>query len=182
MNTHRYILSAVCLSACLFTLQAAENTGSSSAEKSQNRSNQQSELLKGSQLFNANLQDAQGNKIGDIKDFAVNRDSGRIQFAIIDVGGFLGVGSRQIAVPWKAVQEKSDGTLFLNADKNRLQNAPEFKGNWNQLSDASWVHQQNQYYGIGSRRSESSTGSSERNREELKEKSRNEKEDTSTKP
>jgi len=66
--------------------------------------------------------------IGDVNDFVLDRD-GKIAAAVIGVGGFLGVGERNVAVPFAQIRmQERDGrsTLTLNATKDQLQQAPAF--------------------------------------------------------
>lgn len=60
-----------------------------------------------------------GEKMGQIVDVIVDK-SGRIRAAIIDFGGFLGVGSRKIAVDWRAVHFVPGGkTIHITLDLTR---------------------------------------------------------------
>jgi|SRR5665213_2167498 len=68
--------------------------------------------------------------MGHIVDVIVDR-SGQVRAAVIDFGGFLGVGSRKIVVDWKAlrfggVSDKSD-SITLELTKDQVRAAPEYK-------------------------------------------------------
>ncbi|WP_426435235.1 PRC-barrel domain-containing protein [Bradyrhizobium genosp. P] len=68
--------------------------------------------------------------MGRIVDVIVDRD-GKVRAAVIDFGGFLGVGSRKIVVDWKAlrfawVSNKSD-SISLDLTKQQVSAAPEYK-------------------------------------------------------
>lgn len=68
--------------------------------------------------------------MGRIVDVIVDRD-GRVRAAVIDFGGFLGVGSRKIVVDWNAlrfagVSNKSD-SVTLDLTKQQVSAAPEYK-------------------------------------------------------
>ena len=70
-----------------------------------------------------------GGDLGMMVDVIVDR-SGRPQAAVIDFGGFLGVGSRKIAVDWELLQfdpHAHNGRVTLNVDRNEVQGAPEYK-------------------------------------------------------
>ena len=68
--------------------------------------------------------------IGRVVDVLVDHD-GRVRAAIIDFGGFLGVGSRKIAVDWDALKfaPTDDGrnTVTLDLTRDQMKAAPEFK-------------------------------------------------------
>jgi hypothetical protein len=57
---------------------------------------------------------------------------GRVRVAIIDFGGFLGVGDRKIAVDWPLLRfnpDRSDPSLLLSVTREKLKAAPEYKDN-----------------------------------------------------
>jgi sporulation protein YlmC with PRC-barrel domain len=55
-------------------------------------------------IINANVQSRNGEIIGEIENLVVDR-RGRITHAIIDVGGFLGIGEKQVAVPFDRLED-----------------------------------------------------------------------------
>ncbi len=68
--------------------------------------------------------------MGRIADVLVDR-AGRVCAAIIDFGGFLGVGSRKIAVDWNALHfpqpGKPGGRIALELTRDQVRTAPEYK-------------------------------------------------------
>ena len=90
-----------------------------------------------STYYNEDVYDNQENKIGDVNDILLDKD-GRVSTVIIGVGGFLGVGEKDVAVAFSAlkVAEKSgDRYLVINATKDVLEKAPGYiydktKGIW----------------------------------------------------
>jgi len=91
-----------------------------------------------SSLIGMDVRNSQGEKLGDIKDLAVDLHSGKIAYAVLSVGGFLGIGEKYVAVPPSEFQLGPEGKeLTLNADKARIQGAPGFaRNNWPDLN--SW--------------------------------------------
>jgi sporulation protein YlmC with PRC-barrel domain len=76
--------------------------------------------------YNEDVYDPKDNKIGDVNDLLLDK-KGRIQAVIVGVGGFLGVGEKDVAVPFEAlkVAEKNGDTyLVMNATKQTLEKAP----------------------------------------------------------
>jgi hypothetical protein len=69
-----------------------------------------------------------GDDMGRIDDIVVDRD-GQVMAAIIDFGGFLGVGSRKIAVDWRSLHfdPKKAGAVVVNLTKDQLRVAPVYK-------------------------------------------------------
>jgi hypothetical protein len=68
--------------------------------------------------------------MGRIVDIIVSRDS-QVHAAIIDFGGFLGIGTRKIAVDWRALNfapaGKPPGSITLDLTRNQVRLAPEYK-------------------------------------------------------
>jgi hypothetical protein len=76
-----------------------------------------------------NVYDPNENRIGDIKDVLVDK-SGKIATLIVGVGGFLGAGEKDVAVPFEAAHptmKDNKWWLVMNATKDGLKSAPVFK-------------------------------------------------------
>jgi sporulation protein YlmC with PRC-barrel domain len=79
-----------------------------------------------SDYYNQSVYDAKDNKIGDINDLLVEKD-GKISAAIIGVGGFLGAGEKNVAIPFMALKlTEKNGKRYLVMDttKEALNKAP----------------------------------------------------------
>ena len=80
-------------------------------------------------FYKQNVYDPGDNKIGEISDLLVEPD-GKIPAVMVSVGGFLGIGEKDVAVPFNAVRiTKKDNKTYLelNATKDALKSAPGFK-------------------------------------------------------
>jgi hypothetical protein len=68
--------------------------------------------------------------VGRIIDLLADRH-GRVQAAVIELGGFLGIGTRKIAVEWSALRFESDGKqpVIVEMTRDQLRVAPEYKPN-----------------------------------------------------
>jgi hypothetical protein len=72
---------------------------------------------------------SKGENLGLVVDVLVDK-SGEPQAAVIDFGGFLGVGSRKVAIDWKLLdfsQLEQNGTVVLGLDRAQISAAPEYK-------------------------------------------------------
>ena len=80
-----------------------------------------------SKLHGATVSNPQNQKIGTLDDLIVGKD--RVLFAIVEVGGFLGIGSHFIAVPYSSLQINEDGSRIVlpGATKQQVKGLPEFK-------------------------------------------------------
>ena len=108
-------------------------------------------LIRGHTFIGANLENPQGQNLGEIKDVVIDRASGRMAYSVVSFGGFLGMGEKLFAVPWGAFsQPKADkDTFVLDVDKERLKNAPGFDAhNWPQMASREWVTSLYSYYNV----------------------------------
>ena len=110
-----------------------------------------SEMLTADTIIHTRVVNTQGEKLGDVKDLAIGLEKGCINYAVLDSGGFLGMGSKLFAIPWQAFTVDQDNEqLVLNVSKEKLENAPGFdKDHWPDFADQSWMQQTNDYYGYG---------------------------------
>ncbi len=79
--------------------------------------------------YKADVYDPKENKVGEVKDMLVNAD-GTINAVMLSVGGFLGMGEKDVAVPMNAIRiAQRDGKwwLTINADKQVLKDAPGYR-------------------------------------------------------
>jgi sporulation protein YlmC with PRC-barrel domain len=89
-------------------------------------------------------------KLGTIKELMIEMATGKISYAVLAYGGFLGMGDRLFAVPWQALQLDTQNKRFtLNASKDKLKNAPGFdKDHWPSMADTSWANDVCTFYGV----------------------------------
>jgi sporulation protein YlmC with PRC-barrel domain len=80
--------------------------------------------------YKQNVYDSSNNKVGEIMDVLMDRE-GKATALIIGVGGFLGMGEKDVAVPFNAVQvttkDNNKNYLVMNASKDALKSAKGFK-------------------------------------------------------
>ena len=80
--------------------------------------------IKGHKVVNKNAED-----LGKIDDYMVDLENGRIAYAVLSFGGFLGMGDKLFAIPWSAFTVQlfeNDLRLVLNVDKEILKKAQGF--------------------------------------------------------
>ena len=90
-----------------------------------------SKIMTASDYIGKRVYDREGNDIGEVNDLIVSQD-GRVQATILGVGGFLGMGEKNVAVPVASVEMMKDGSsirLVVNATKQQLESAPVYDVN-----------------------------------------------------
>ena len=97
-------------------------------------------VLSASTLAKNSVRNGLNENVGAIKEIMIDAPSGRVAYAVLAVGGFLGIGERLFAIPWEALTlDEDDKCFILDVDKERLKNAPGFdKDNWPDMINPSW--------------------------------------------
>ena len=60
-----------------------------------------------SETIGMRVENAQGEHLGKIEDIVFNPDNGHIRYAVLSFGGFLGIGDKYFAVPWKNLRAET---------------------------------------------------------------------------
>ena len=105
------------------------------------------EKIIGSKVINV-----KGETLGKIENLVIDIDTGRILYAVLESGGFLGMGEKLFPVPWGSLAAlPSEGIFFLNQSKEQMQKAPAFdKKNLPNMGDMRWGANVFKYYGAPS--------------------------------
>jgi sporulation protein YlmC with PRC-barrel domain len=84
----------------------------------------------GSDLIGANVTNANGDSIGETSDVLVSKDSKAVDAVVIDVGGFLGIGSKSVAIPLDklTIGARPDEGVKTAMTKEQLEALPAFEG------------------------------------------------------
>lgn len=103
------------------------------------------EKIIGSKVINM-----KGESIGKVENLVVDIDTGRILFAVLESGGFLGIGDKLLPVPWESLAAlPSEGLFFLNQSKEQMEKAPAFdKNNLPNMGDMHWGEGIYKHYGF----------------------------------
>ena len=84
--------------------------------------------LRASKIIGADVVNENKDTIGKIDDLIVSRDDHKV-YAVVSVGGFLGMGSKLVAVNYDDLQPttNNNGFVLAGATKESLKNLPEYK-------------------------------------------------------
>lgn len=81
-----------------------------------------SDTVEGTKVFNAN-----GEKLGSIQTVMIDKASGQVRYAVLEFGGFLGLGTDRYPLPWDVLAYSPEmGGYVVPLDKQRLENAPRY--------------------------------------------------------
>jgi sporulation protein YlmC with PRC-barrel domain len=91
----------------------------------------------------------QNEDLGKIEHLMIDLERGRIAYAVLSFGGFLGMGDKLFAIPWSALAlDTVEKRFILNVNKELLKSAPGFdKDRWPNMADQAWGAKVFKYYG-----------------------------------
>ena len=93
---------------------------------------------------------ADDNKIGSIERVMIDKVSGKVSYAVLSFGGFLGIGDDHYPLPWQSLKyDTSLGGYVTGVTEAQLKDAPHYGNDnaWN-WGDATRTRAVNDYYGI----------------------------------
>jgi sporulation protein YlmC with PRC-barrel domain len=101
------------------------------------------DTLEGDDIVNA-----ANEKLGKLEHIMIDVPTGRVAYAVLSFGGFLGMGDKLFAIPWRALRIDPPNQRFvLDVEKEMLKNAPGFdKDHWPSMADEEWAREVHTYY------------------------------------
>lgn len=111
---------------------------------------------KASDLIGLAITNSKDESLGEIEDIVLDGGNRNIAYAVVGFGGFLGMGEKYFAMPWRLIEVRRRGAedkprAMLGLDKEVLKAAPGFdKANWPDMANASWAQQVDDYYRLRS--------------------------------
>lgn len=103
-----------------------------------------SERVEGTKVFNLS-----GEKLGSIDDLMIDKRSGHVRYAVLEFGGFLGMGTDRYPLPWDVLKYDTglDGYV-VPLDKATLEGAPRYDGANPPEYDDEYSRRIHGYYGV----------------------------------
>lgn len=106
-------------------------------------------VMRSSTIIDSAVRNLKGDDLGKIKELMIDVPTGRIAYAVLAYGGFLGMGDKLFAIPWEALMAKSDERQFvLDLDEETLKTAPGFdRDHYPTTADTNWLSNVYTHYG-----------------------------------
>ena len=106
-------------------------------------------LIAGAKVAGTPVFNTAGERLGAIEDVVIDKESGRIAYAMLSFGGFLGMGERHHPLPWAALRYDTDlGGYVVALDRSRLEGAPALADGDDAWGDPAWGQRIHDYYGL----------------------------------
>ncbi len=95
------------------------------------------------------VRNAAGEDLGKVEEIMLDVPRGRIAYAVLSFGGFLGISNKLFAVPWSALRlNAAEHEFILDVSRETLQSAPGFdKSNWPDMADPAFGADVHSHYG-----------------------------------
>jgi len=106
-------------------------------------------VLSADTLAGDRVHNSAGEDLGSIEEIMLDIPTGRIAYAVLSFGGFLGIGNKLFAVPWNAMRiDEGEHEFILDVDRQTLESAPGFdKDNWPDMADPAFGREIYEHYG-----------------------------------
>ena len=103
------------------------------------------QLISSNDVQGTEVYGAEGNNVGEIDHLIIDKQTGRVAYAVMSFGGFMGLGHSHYPIPWSALTyDKSLGGFRTAITEKMLKDAPQFSDDsW---QDRNWETQTHQYY------------------------------------
>jgi sporulation protein YlmC with PRC-barrel domain len=106
------------------------------------------ELIASNKVEGTAVYDHTGERLGTIDNFMVDKRSGNVEYAILQFGGFLGIGADYYPIPWSMLNyDTGQAGYVVDLDKELLADAPRYDSE-EPTYDADFDRQISSHYGI----------------------------------
>ena len=104
--------------------------------------------VKTSNIIGTKVVNRQNEDLGKVEEVVIDVFNGRIGYLVLSFGGFLGMGEKLYAVPWKALHYNRDLHVYvLNLTQDQIERAPGFeKETWPEFTDEGWNRDVHRHY------------------------------------
>ncbi len=108
-----------------------------------------SNLISSDKVDGTPVYSTDGDRLGHISHLMIGKRSGRVEYAVMSFGGFLGLGESYHPLPWDVLDyDTAQGGYVVNIDKDRLREAPRYERSTQPDFDRSYGENVYAYYGI----------------------------------
>jgi len=107
------------------------------------------ELIASNKVEGTAVYDRDGEKLGTIYNFMVDKRSGQVEYAVLSFGGLFGLGSDYYPLPWETLSyDEDEGGYVVEIDKDQLQDAPRYSAGQEPSFDRAYGEQVYGHYGL----------------------------------
>jgi sporulation protein YlmC with PRC-barrel domain len=90
-----------------------------------------------------------GERLGSVYNFMVNKRTGQVEYAVLQFGGILGFGSDYYPLPWNTLNyDTGQGGYVVDMDRSTLENGPHYRDSDEPVHDMAYGRQVYSHYGV----------------------------------
>jgi sporulation protein YlmC with PRC-barrel domain len=125
-------------------------SGDTGDKNPRNQENRKRRVLGAGTLTGDRVRNTAGDDLGKIEEIMIDLESGRVAYAVLSFGGFLGIGDKLFMVPWSAMTvDQSAHEFVLDVSRSQLEKAPGFdKNDWPDMTDADYGRDIHKYWQV----------------------------------
>ena len=106
-----------------------------------------SSVISSEKVEGTNVYNPAGEKLGSIDDLMIDQHSGQVRYAVLEFGGFLGMGTDRYPIPWSMLKyDAGKSGYIVPLDKARLEKAPKYTDERVPTYDTEYGERVNSYY------------------------------------
>lgn len=107
-------------------------------------------LIASNKVDGTSVYNLEGEKLGSIYNFMVNKRSGQVEYAVLTFGGLFGLGADYYPLPWDVLTyQPEQGGYVINLDKSLLEKAPHYPADREPEYNEDFGRRVHDYYGLG---------------------------------
>ena len=107
-------------------------------------------LISAANVHGTDVYDVAGEKLGTLDTVMIDKQTGRIAYAVLSFGGFLGIGDKHHPMPWQTLRyDTARQGYVVDLDRSMLEGAPVYGADdRNLLDDETFGRRVHDYYGV----------------------------------
>jgi len=107
------------------------------------------DIISSDRVEGTDVYDVLGEKLGTIDDLMIDKISGQVRYAVMEFGGFLGIGTDRYPIPWPMLKYDAEREGYVvNLDKPTIGDAPRYSRDAVPEYDDAYVVGLNRYFGV----------------------------------
>ncbi|WP_027014756.1 PRC-barrel domain-containing protein [Comamonas composti] len=108
-----------------------------------------SSIISSEQINGTHVYNPSGEKLGTVESLKIDRLSGQVRYAVMEFGGFLGIGTDRYPLPWSTLKYSPDlGGYVVSLSRDQLEKAPRYDQGAAPSYNDEYGRRVNDYYGV----------------------------------
>jgi sporulation protein YlmC with PRC-barrel domain len=114
-----------------------------------NTTSMHNDIISSEKVEGTSVYSTAGDKLGSVDELMIDKHSGHVRYAVLEFGGFLGIGTDRYPMPWSMLKyDVNMGGYVVPLDKARIEAAPRYSGDDAPAYTREYNTKVNDYYGV----------------------------------